>query len=97
MREQLRTQDGKRLRGTQEWLKAQGDDPVAQFRIFDPDKEIVLEGWKNTKTKGRLITKMRRPVGAELTEFRTKAETKGMNLVNAKRTKEIIDRKIGKS
>lgn len=91
---ELRTPDGKRFRSTHEWLRAQGDVPVAKFRIFDPVKELILEGWKNLQTKARIITKLRRPGPMEIEEFRQKSDAKGREKVQAKMTKELIDRRL---
>lgn len=70
--EVIRARDGRRLRSTQEWLNAQGDDEVAKFRLFDDSTKVVIEGWKNTRTKARFLTKARPPTSLEEEEFKRK-------------------------
>ena len=84
----MRTSDGKRHRSTQEWLNAQGDDPIQKFRIINVEEDKVLEGYKNTKTKQRLLTKVRRPTTAEVLSANTKAFTQQ----KTRPAKELIDR-----
>ena len=61
----FRTQSGKRLRSPEEFIRDQGDDPVCKVKIYNKRDQIVVEAWKNMKTKRTHVLKIRRPTDAE--------------------------------
>jgi len=61
----FRTPEGKRLRSPEEFIRAQGDDPVCKVKTYNRRDQIVIEAWKNMRTKATHILKCRRPTDAE--------------------------------
>ena len=66
---EFRTQDGKRLRDPEEFIREQGKDPVSKVLLYNKKDKIVVEAWKNMRTKRTHITKVRRPSDVEVAEF----------------------------
>jgi hypothetical protein len=89
----MRTQDWRKLSSVKEWINKQGNDEVAKFRIYNPKTNMILEGWKNLRTKARLLTERRRPEGREELELRTRADSKGRIIDIARATREFLDAK----
>lgn len=61
----FRTTSGKRLRDPEEFIKAQGDDPVCFVVMYNKRDKLVMKAWKNMKTKRTHITELRPPTNVE--------------------------------
>jgi hypothetical protein len=57
---------------TEQWINKQGKDKLAKFRIINPDQKLVLEGWRNLRTKVRFFTKARKATMGEIISANTK-------------------------
>lgn len=88
-----RTQDGKRLRSPEEFIRSQGADPISRVVIFNKRDKVVIEAWKNMRTKHTHVVKIRRPTGEEEKQFTSMIVRE--QLLNEKQNQDQVEIIVG--